>query len=126
MTTRNENDRLENEPTGKALDAWIGFNVMGYQRQENGWFRCRAGLLRKEAELFQSSWLYVGDLLHWCQDAPRYWDVTFITCKAGISVGVFGWDDFSVLSDAYTDSAQLPAALCQAIYRAVQVREKAK
>ena len=114
MTTRNENDRraeVENEPTGKALDAWIERHCFdGYARIHS--------ITQYEP--------YLGALLAWCQDAPRYWDVTFITRKAGISVEVFGWDDFSVLSDAYTDSAQLPAALCQAIYRAVQVREKAK
>ena len=112
MTTGKENDTIENEPTGYDMVLWIQHllwpavvSLPVYGDVLNRWF---------------------VDILHWCQDAPRYWDVTFITRKAGISVEVFGWDDFSVLSDAYTDSAQLPAALCQAIYRAVQVREKAK
>ena len=129
MATRKENDmnRLENEPTGKALDAWIGFHVMGYQRQENGWFRCRAGLLRKEAELFQSSWLYVGDLLNWCQDAPRYWDVLFMYDESYVqrAIEIYDGPNGTRHRVTYTDSAQLPAALCQAIYRAVQVSEKA-
>ena len=114
MTTRKENemDKVENEPTGYEMVLWIQHllwpavvSLPVYGDVLSRWF---------------------VDILHWCQDALRYWDVTFITRKAGISVEVFGWDDFSVLSDAYTDSAQLPAALCQAIYRAVQVREKAK
>ena len=113
MTTRKENDRraeVENEPTGKALDAWIERHCFdGYARIHS--------ITQYEP--------YLGALLAWCQDEPRYWDILFLHDESYVQrvIEIYDGPHGTRHRVTYTDSAQLPAALCQAIYRAVQVRE---
>ena len=113
MTTRKENemDKVENEPTGYEMVLWIQHllwpavvSLPVYGDVLSRWF---------------------VDILHWCQDAPRYWDVLLIHDESYVQrvIEIYDGPHGTRHRVTYTDSAQLPAALCQAIYRAVKQRE---
>ena len=103
-------EQIEKEPDGKALDAWIDKYCF------HGYFCTHS---------YTTDMCYVGELLAWCQDEPRYWDVLFLHDESYVQrvIDIYDGPNGTRQRVPYTDSAQLPAALCQAIYRAVKQRK---